>query len=168
MTLVFQYGSNTSTQRLNSPDRLCGDATSLGLALTVESFQFDFTVWSTTNKCAAADIIPGSGGRIWGVLYEIPDYLISRDTAGGRKSLDAIEGSKYQRQKIQVCKESDLETPITVLTYTVINKQVGLRTSYEYVTHILAGLSEHHAPTEYIEYVKSCIVRNNPGLQNRI
>lgn len=167
MALVFQYGSNTSAQRLNATNRLRGDATSLGLALTCESFHFDFTVWSETNKCAAADIVLGNGEKIWGVLYEIPNYLISRDTAGNRKSLDAIEGPKYQRQEIQVCKATDLETPLTVLTYTVINKQTGFRTSYEYVTHILTGLHEHQAPTKYIEYVMSCIVRNNPTLKSK-
>jgi hypothetical protein len=86
MALVFQYGSNTSSKRINSANRLRGDAISLGLACTVEDFQFDFTVWSTTNNCAAADIIKGSGRKLWGVLYEIPDYLIRRDTAGSRCS----------------------------------------------------------------------------------
>lgn len=168
MALVFQYGSNTSVRRLNSPDRLRGDATSLGLAFTFENFQLDFTVWSNTNNCAAADIVPGNGRRVWGVLYEIPDYLISRDTSGERRSFDAIEGPRYRRQEIQVCKASDPETSITAWTYTVIDKQDSLKTSCEYATHILTGLREHQAPSEYIEYVKDCIVRNNPDLQGLI
>lgn len=31
MALVFQYGSNTCSERLNSSSRLCGDAVSCGL-----------------------------------------------------------------------------------------------------------------------------------------
>ena len=34
MTLVFQYGSNMSVARLNSNDRLDGDAKTIGVART--------------------------------------------------------------------------------------------------------------------------------------
>lgn len=168
MALVFQYGSNTSVQRLNAPDRLCGDARSLGLAFTLEAFELDFTVCSKKNKCAAADIIPNSGRQIWGVLYEIPDNLISRDTSGKRKSLDEIEGKKYERMKIRVCKAIDPETPTEALTYVVIDREYNLRTSHKYVTYILKGLREHGAPTDYIEYVKGRIINNNPDLSGYI
>jgi hypothetical protein len=88
MALVFQYGSNARSERLNANDRLCGDARPVGIAHTQDYYELDFTVWSKKNKCAAADIVPGSGRKIWGVLYEIPDYLIRRETSGKRKSLD--------------------------------------------------------------------------------
>jgi len=168
MALVFQYGSNTSTRRINSPERLRGDARSLGPARTVATFELAFTVWSTGNNCAAADLIPGNGRQIWGVLYDIPDYLISRDTAHNRKSLDAIEGSKYQRQEIQVCGRHNLEIPVTALTYTVIDKHNNLKTSREYVMHIIAGLTEHQVQAEYIDYVRNRAILNNPDLQGRI
>jgi hypothetical protein len=102
MALVFQYGSNTSSTRLNSDDRLRGDAKDLGLVRTQAMFELDFDVWSTTNKCAAADMRQGNGRVIWGILYEIPDYLIDRATSGARRSLDAIEGPSYERRPIRV------------------------------------------------------------------
>src|SRR5262245_37072405 len=100
MALVFQYGSNTSSSRLNSPHRIKDDAESIVLAVTVETFELDFTTWSKKNNCAAADLREGLGRRIYGVLYKIPDYLLARETAAPRKSLDGIEGRNYRRQVI--------------------------------------------------------------------
>ena len=168
MALVFQYGSNTSSLRLNSRERLCGDAASLGLAYTVGQFNLGFTVWSKTNKCAAADLVRARGKTVWGVLYEIPDNLLSKDTAGGRRSLEEIEGPHYRRRKIRVCRAGAPLSPLTVWTYTVIDKKKGLKTSRDYVQHILAGLQEHHAPPEYTAHVRTRILRNNPELRAEI
>ncbi|MEK9138018.1 MAG: hypothetical protein AAB393_12905, partial [Bacteroidota bacterium] len=99
MAFVFQYGSNSSSRRLNSVGRLRGDARSLGLAQTVGQYDLGFTVWSKTNQCAAADLVRAHGRHVWGVLYDIPDYLLSRGTAGSRRSLDAIEGRLYKRRR---------------------------------------------------------------------
>ena len=167
MTLVFQYGSNTSSSRLNAKERLDGDAVSLGLAYTIGQYDLGFTVWSNTNNCAAADIVRAPGKKVWGVLYEIPDYLLSKHTAGKRKSLDEIEGPRYRRRKIRVCKASSMDSPMSVWTYTVINKGKGLKTSRDYANHIIAGLHEHQAPEEYIEHVKARIIRNNPNLRTQ-
>src|SRR5438045_1058197 len=120
MAYVFQYGSNTSTVRLNSNDRLQGDARPLGAAYTQEDFDLDFDVWSTKNNCAASDIVSGHGRKIWGVLYEIPDYLITSDTSGQRKSLDAIEGLKYKRISIALNQPDGTPVHENVITYVVI------------------------------------------------
>ncbi len=163
MALVFQYGSNTSSTRLNSVDRLRGDAKDLGLVCTQATFQLAFDVWSSTNNCAAADIFEGAGRVIWGVLYEVPDYLIDRATAGARRSLDAIEGSRYQRRSIGVQKPNGTQVEGNVITYTVRTPEPALRTSLDYASHIVAGLREHGAPDEYIAYVKSRVIANNPA-----
>lgn len=168
MALVFQYGSNTSSVRLNGPKRLRGYAKSLGLAYTVGQYHLGFTVWSNTNNCAAADLVRAPGRKAWGVIYEIPDNLLSRDSAGDRKSLDAIEGPRYRRRKIRVCRANMPYAPLTVWTYTVTTKQKGLRTSREYANHILTGLREHKAPADYIEQVKSRVLKNNPDLREHI
>jgi hypothetical protein len=168
MALVSQYGSNTSSDRLNHPDRLRGDAVDLGLVRTRETFEFDFDVWSTTNNCAASDIRPGGDRNIWGVLYRIPDYLIDRSTSGTRKSLDAIEGPNYERNSIAVVWPNGIAVGDDVITYTVRAPQAGLQTALSYVTHILQGLRDHKAPEEYIEYVKSRIISNNPSLRLEI
>lgn len=169
MALVFQYGSNMSSARLNSVDRLNGDAQPIGVVFTTENHELVFNVWSVKNKCAASSIIPGRGRRVWGVLYEIPDWLIRRDTARprNRRSMDAVEGegSNYERGEISVCYSDGQTVAGPVLTYIGRDPQDDIQTNAEYAGHILAGLREHgDVPGEYVEYAKARIVDNNPSL----
>jgi hypothetical protein len=170
MSLVFQYGSNTSAQRLNSPERLNGAATVISPAYTKNLYELDFTVWSKTNKCAAADIVPDGKTQNWGALYEIPDNLIYRDLSGSRKSLDAVEGEggNYQRVEIDVISQNDANKIITVLTYVVRERSAGLITSAEYASEILAGLVSHDIPKEYVAYVRKRILLNNESLSDKL
>lgn len=165
--LVFQYGSNISSERLNHEDRLRGDAKAISVVSTVKKFDIAFTVWSRTNNCAAADIVPNNKGRnIYGVLYEVPDYLIGRDSAkpDNRKSLDAIEGAggNYERMEIAVILPDETEEFVT--TYVVRERDFSLQTSREYAQHIINGLYEHNFPDDYRHYVVRKIEDNNPSL----
>ena len=135
MTIVFQYGSNCLESEINSENRLCGDATFLDIAETVENFELAFDVWSKGRGCAASDIARKPSSKAWGVLYEVPDYLIDRKTAKarGRKSFDEIEGegTNYKREMIDVRRPGG--QIINALTYTVKNPKSGLKTNKEYV-----------------------------------
>lgn len=166
MALIFQYGSNCSESEINSQERLRGDARLVGIAESVEDYQLTFDVLSRGRGCAAADIVRCAGNKVWGVLYDIPDFLIRRESAKehGRKSLDAIEGEgkNYKRREIDV-KASDGKIH-TAITYTVINPQAGLRTSLEYVRHIVQGLRDHKVPDDYISNVKAIASANNPAI----
>lgn len=168
MALLFQYGSNTSIARLNSEARLAGAAQRLGIAHTETEYEFDFTVWSEENGCAAADLVPGGGRRIWGVLYDVPDPLIRRETAGGRRSMDAIEceGKHYRRTTIPL-RDPAGET-LEAITYLVLDPVWGLPTSTDYVNHVLRGLHENRVPADYLAYVESRIVANNPALSGEL
>ncbi|TFH37621.1 MAG: gamma-glutamylcyclotransferase [Anaerolineales bacterium] len=167
MALVFQYGSNMSTARLNSRDRLRGDAHAIGIAQTEGEYEFVFDIWSISNNCAAADLLSGNGRRIWGVLYEIPGWLIGRETAAPRKSLDFIEGEghNYTRQKISLIDANGEPVRGPVITYVGLCHRPRIETSIDYVKHILVGLREHRIPEEYVDYVKNKIVANNPSLE---
>ncbi len=167
MPIVFQYGSNTSVKRLNSPTRLNGDATVIGTAFTHDKYELDFTIWSNTNQCAAADILPYGNTQIWGVLYEIPEELIYRHLSGKRKSLDAIEGEggNYQRTDIQVITNTNESGLINAITYVVRKKHQKLKTSLTYASEIINGLKSHNVPKSYLEYVNTRILLNNPELE---
>jgi len=164
MALIFQFGSNCDVSRLNGDDRLRDDAKVIGIAETVEDYQLAFDVCSTREKCAAANIVRLPGSRVWGVLYEVPDYLIRRETAGSRKSLDAIEGEgeNYERGCISVRRPDG--RIVEALTYRTREPQSGLRTSTGYVRHIVLGLREQGAPEDYIREVKEIAKANNPGI----
>lgn len=168
MALVFQYGSNMSVTRLNGKDRLAGDAKPVCIARTTETFELAFTVWSNLNDCAAADLVPSQSGRsVYGVVYEIPDALLHRDTAKEqkRKSLDAIEGEgiNYVRRTVNLMGVDGQK--INAITYVAKDRKTDLKTSSPYVQHILAGLKEHEIPAEYRDYVHSRIIENNCELE---
>jgi hypothetical protein len=162
MTLVFQYGSNTSTARLNSPERLGGAAHVVGLARTIDDYDLDFTYFSRGNACAAADLVHGRQ-RIYGVLYDIPDDRVFRHL--GRetsKTLDQIEGNGYHREEIGVELIQD-GRQMSATTYVVVDRKAGLKTTAHYVKHIVDGLRSHGAPPAYVEYVKRRAAANNPA-----
>jgi hypothetical protein len=164
--LVFQYGSNTSTARLNGKARLQGAASSLGLALTRDDYELSFSYWSADNGCAAADLTPGRGRQIYGVVYEIPEEWIYREKGGDRVTLDEIEGEStaYRRASIEVFLFELPEKAVSAITYLVKNPQQDLLTDIHYVEHIVRGLREHDAPPEYVEYVKERALASNPEL----
>jgi cation transport regulator ChaC len=166
MTLVFQYGSNSLDSEINSKERLCGDAHFVDIAETVEDFELAFDVYSTGRDCAASDIVRKPGSKVWGVLYQVPDRLIARDTAKTckRKSFDAIEGegTNYKRETIKVRRPNG-ET-VLALTYTVKCPKPGLRTNIDYVRYIVSGLREHKIAEKYIAEVKAIASANNPDI----
>jgi hypothetical protein len=168
--LYFAYGSNMDSQRLNGHDRLKGDAHAVGLVCTQQEFELEFTVPSEGNRCAAATLAPESGRIIWGVLYEVPDYLVTRETSGNRKSLDAIEGecTNYRRAGIKLNYPDGSPVVEEVITYLAKQRTTGQRTSPDYVGYIIRGLREHKAPEEYVGYVKTQIRTNNPALHDGI
>lgn len=161
--LVFQYGSNCLDAQINGNDRLKGNARFVSTAETVEDYELAFDVFSNVRNCAAADIVPKPGAKAWGVLYEIPEYLVGRETARAhaRKSLDAIEGQgkNYERKEIRVRKPDG--HVVEALTYTVITPCDGLTTGIDYVRYIIAGFRERGIPTAYIDKVKQIAVANN-------
>jgi hypothetical protein len=168
--LVFQYGSNCSDAQINGKGRLKGDARFISIAETVEDYELAFDVFSNGRHCAAADIVRKPGSKVWGVLYEIPEFLIGRETARtyGRTSFDAIEGegTNYERREIEV------RTPdgkiVTALTYTVRDPRAGLRTDIDYVRYIIAGLRERSIQGEYIKRVKETAIANNPNITDAV
>lgn len=147
-----------------------GDALLIGIAYTECDYELEFTIWSHTNNCAVADILPGHGRKIWGVIYDIPENLIRRETSDTRKSLDAIEGEckNYHRISIRVKYSEGRPFEEDVITYMGKNRKSGIRTSLEYSGYIIRGLREHNIQEEYINYVKNKVVANNPDLEIEI
>lgn len=161
---IFQYGSNCSTNEINSADRLHGDATFVDIAQTVGEFELAFDVYSISRGCAAADITASPGNKVWGVLWEVPDFLMGQDTASAqsRRSFDQIEGKKYKRETIIVLRLNG-ET-VEAVTYRAKEPQPGLKTSLGYVALIINGLREHGVADNYIARVKALASANNPGI----
>lgn len=103
-----------------------------------------------------------------GALYEIPEYLLSRETAKaqGRRSLDGIEGKKYRRRPIEIIRPDG--KLLTCITYVAAEPEVGLKTNVEYVSYIVKGLRERGVPESYIAEVKVLAVDNNPAITEKV
>jgi gamma-glutamylcyclotransferase (GGCT)/AIG2-like uncharacterized protein YtfP len=170
LAVVFQYGSNCLESQINSKERLCGDAKFIGIAETVDDFQLAFDVWSNNRRCAASDIVASPGNKVWGVLYDVPDFLIERKTAAiqNRKSLDAIEGegTNYKRETITVRRKNG--PTVTALTYRAQYPKRDLPTNLEYVAYIVKGLREHGVCEGYITQVKGLAANNNPAIATQV
>ena len=169
--LIFQYGSNMSSKRLNEKNRLNGEARFVGIAYTKDDYELEFTVWSKKNKCAVANIrLCDSGRKIWGVLYEIPWHRVKRDLSGLCRTLDSIEGEgkTYRRTVISLRSQNGHLIDQELQTYLGLRPEKGKTTSLEYVSYIIKGLREHNMPNDYVNYVKTQAIGNNPELKNDI
>jgi cation transport regulator ChaC len=170
MALVFQYGSNCSQSQMNGEARLRGDAVFVDTAETVDDYHLSFDVWSKNRGCAAANIMPCEGEKVWGVIYEVPDWLMSRDSAKerGRKSFDAIEGEGKNYCRIELPVRRSNGDVITALTYVVQDPKDFLKTSTEYVSYVVTGLRERGIDPNYIERVKEIAAQNNAEIAEAV
>lgn len=161
MALVFQYGSNASQARLLGPDRLNGHGTVIGRAETVEDYDIAFDVWSETNQCAAADLVPTPGRKACGVLYEIPDDFIRGRRRDGQRTLAEIEGPNYEANDIRVGRpDGDAAQAVTFLVKRD-KRAMRLSTSAAYVSWIVCGLREQGVPELYVRHVIEVALETN-------
>ena len=127
----------------------------------------DFNVYSNNRDCAAADIVKSDNKTVWGVLWEIPDNLLCRETVpDGKKSFDEIEGEgiNYQRFWLPVKRQNgDI---VIALTYIV--REPKKYPSIDYIKLIIQGLREHKVPNRYINELKQIVIKKNPSFKNKI
>jgi gamma-glutamylcyclotransferase len=170
VALLFQYGSNCDETQLNGDARMKGDAKFISIARTVDDFTLVFDVWAEGRGCAAADIVPSPGHKVWGVLYDVPDYLIARDTAhkSGRRAMDDIEAEGKVYKRVFIAVERQDGRVVTALVYLVIAPQTGLKTNLKYVGYIVKGLRDHGIDEAYIAEVKQTAASNNPSIAGDI
>jgi hypothetical protein len=162
MALVFQYGSNCTTARLNGPKRLNGHAEDLGRAQTVEDFDIAFDVYSQKNSCAASDLVATPGRKAWGVLFDVPEDFIRGRRADSQKTLEQIEGKSYEAMTIRVIdQEGGDEREAVTSVVRGSERRIGLATSAAYVSWIVYGLRDHRVPEDWIAHVLDVAVETN-------
>ena len=161
MSRVFQFGSNATRARLLGPKRLNGDGQLIGPAETVDDFDIAFDLYSQTNRCAAADLVPTPGRKAWGVLYEIPDDFIRGKRGDGRKTLEQIEGRNYEEKEILVRPSGGDQVRAVTFLVKPDRRATGLVTGVWYVSWIVYGLREQGVPEAYIEHVVQVAIEAN-------
>ena len=167
MTPLFQYGSNCDAKRLNAAERLDGAATNPRLAQTAGEYEIAFNVWSQGNGCAASNLTPGPGQHAWGVLYDIPDDRLAGKRRDSKKTMEQIEGPRYEPATITVRTTDGQEVRPTTFLVKKEAERAGLWTSKKYVGHIVAGLRANNAPREYVEHVITVAIEHNQRAKER-
>src|ERR1700681_1911353 len=94
--MLFQYGSNMDTGRLNSARRLGGTAEVVGVG-RLKGWGIRFDLYSETNRCAVTDIVRSAREHVEGVLYQVP-YRLVVSPRGKRSRMDEIEGARRGRK----------------------------------------------------------------------
>ena len=153
MPLVFQYGSNCTRGRLNSPNRLKGHAEVIGPAETVEDYDIAFDVYSQTNGCAASNLVPTPSRKAWGILYRIRDEDM--------KILADIEGRRYEQATVRVRDRDGNEHEAITFVVKEKERRQGLATGAAYVSWIVYGLRDHGVPEDYIQHVLEVAIGTN-------
>jgi AIG2 family protein len=169
--MLFQYGSNMDPDRLNSVDRLGGNAQVVGVA-RLKGWGVRFDLYSEINRCAVTDIVASAREYVEGVLYRVP-YRFVVSPRGQRSRMDEIEGARrgkkgnYKRQQVLVWRG---RRRIRARTYvgTVLGRRRFLsrpdedrRVSRAYFKHVLIGARRLGLPATYIAYLrrKACLRR---------
>jgi gamma-glutamylcyclotransferase (GGCT)/AIG2-like uncharacterized protein YtfP len=103
-TLLLQYGSNMSEERLAAkilqhrryaPFGVDLDVRLLGCA-RLGGWRFVLDLYSARQSCLVGDIVEGQhGDEVWGALYELDRELLVRSD-GRRSVLDRIEGHRTE------------------------------------------------------------------------
>jgi hypothetical protein len=159
--VLFQYGSNCSTERLNGPDRLNGAAEIEGCDQTVDEFDIAFHVWSSGKECAAANLIPvrGTGCQAWGILYQTSEKGLQR--------LRQIEGPRYEEKAIRVRNCAGEIVEAATFLVKADDRQSGLWTSAKYVSYIVRGLRDQKALEGYTQHVIDVAIRTNEEAEDQ-
>ena len=113
---------------------------------------------------STANIVKAPGRKVWGVLYEIPNDFIRGPRNDGRKTLKQIEGKRYCEITLRVRRLDGEKRDAATFVVREKFQEEGLKTSAEYVSHIVQGLREQGVSNEYIREVKRISAENNTGI----
>jgi gamma-glutamylcyclotransferase (GGCT)/AIG2-like uncharacterized protein YtfP len=143
----FAYGSNLSPAEM----RRMGPAASLLGRARLDDHRLAFTRRSPRRGGGVADVVPGSGLRVWGALYEVDDRCLER--------LDRKEGhpKAYVREEVSV--RSRGGDHHRAITYMVARKEEHeITPTPEYLALILSGARACRLPAGYIRFLASIVV----------
>lgn len=148
--------------------RLNGVARVVGIAQTVDDYTLVFDVWSDGNDCAASDMVRAPRGKVWGVLYDIPDDFVRGRREDGKRTLEQIEWKRYCEAVVRVRLPNGKEHDAVTFVVRDEFRQQGLKTNAEYVSRIVQGLREQGVSEHYIREVKEIAASNNPVIREAL
>jgi gamma-glutamylcyclotransferase len=150
--LYFAYGSNLEASQMT--DR-CPSSRALAVA-TLKGYRLDFTRFSACRRGGVADIVPASGARVQGLIYELSPQDLRR--------LDRIEGTPdfYRRVTCEV--ESASAEVYRVWVYEVVNKCGHVPPHRDYLALLLTAAQHLGFDRDYREFLRDFSIAAGPGL----
>ena len=148
MEMQFAYGSNMDPNRLEQKDgieRILENARKARL----DGWEFGFT--KKGKDGGKANIIPKTGGIVWGLLIELDPEAV--------KEMDKSEGTgfkipHYTKETVRVVTDDGVEHECKTYVANFHPDRFdddGVSPSEEYLKHIVDGATIHNLPPEYIE-----------------
>lgn len=144
----FAYGSNMDSKQLE--ERINREDIK-GIVGKVLGYELAFNkIASNRDGEGKANIVPRTGGVIYGVLYSLDMKDLEK--------LDSFAGmpTHYIRVKIPVETEGEIVEAVSYVAATNMVKE-GLTPSREYLEHLIIGAKEHRLPDDYIQ--KLCEIK---------
>ncbi len=139
--LYFAYGANMDAEHLLK--RVPG-ATPVGPG-RLDGFRLAFDVYSTEWGGGAANLQLDEEGRVWGMLWDVPDAQV-----GG---LDAFQGHPTFFRREEVAVEGSEEV-VVALTYRVAHQEGAyVRPTDEYLQRLRSAIRVHGLPPEALDAV---------------
>jgi hypothetical protein len=143
--LYFAYGSNMDCAQMRER---CPSARFVGIAV-LPDHRLAFTRESVTRQCGVADVVPETGHKVWGVVYEIGDGDVNR--------LDSSEGfrpgrrkNSYWRRECAVHLMSEVARSLPVQTYFAEQQSQPPMPNDAYKRQIVAGARFWQLPADYV------------------
>lgn len=160
--LYFAYGSNLDPDQMQAR---APDARVVGLGL-LRDYRLTFPLRSLRWGGGAAGLTHAHGGMVWGVIYEL--------NASDLAALDAYEGwrgpgdhhNTYDRDlaTVELTRPDDGSVPRRVRATTYFARNLNpTPPTREYLDAMLRGARHHRLPPEYIEWMESIEVANEPA-----
>jgi gamma-glutamylcyclotransferase (GGCT)/AIG2-like uncharacterized protein YtfP len=137
----FAYGANMDPRHML--ERVPG-ASVVGPA-RLDRYRLEFNVYSSEWDGGAANLEPDEDGRIWGVLWDVPDDQLS--------GLDAYEGHPvfFRREEVTVQGPSE---PVAAWTFRVAHQDRSyVRPTDAYVQLLRSAIRVQGLPPEALDII---------------
>ena len=152
MEKQFAYGSNMDPNRLKKKKGIEHILVNARRA-RLDDWEFGFT--KKGKDGGKANIIPKTGGIVWGLLIELDPNAV--------KEMDKSEGTgfkipHYTKDTVRVITDDGVEHECkTYLANFHPDRfdQEGVPPSKDYLKHIVDGATIHNLPSEYIERIEN-------------
>ena len=149
----FAYGSNMDPRQM----KMRCPSSRFDCVALLPDHKISFTLRSKRRRCGVANIVPSTGGEVFGVLYQING---SRDW----EVLDAAEGfqpsnkrgNTYIRTTRNVQKQGKFSTHITAYIYIGVIERSPPLPSKAYLNQMITGAKQCQLPDYYLQSLKEC------------